>query len=90
MPAQPVMYVTHSVGMWQGSHVSVAMASSQGTSVEVCSSTVVVVGQQSVVQGTVTLDTLMYKGQTWSVAGGGQVGFGQEAVLGREEGEGFD
>lgn len=72
-PAQPVMYVTHSVGMWHGSH-----SSSQGPT---ASSAVVVSGQQSVEQGIVTLDLLMYRGQTWSGSGGGQEGFGQEAVF---------
>lgn len=70
VPAQPVTYVTHSVGMRHGSHVAQGPAAAR---------TVRVVGQQSVAQGTVTLETLMYRGQTWFVVGRGQVGVRQEA-----------
>lgn len=70
-PGQPVVYVIHSVGMWQGSHVAHGPLDTV---------VVGVVGQQSVEHGTVVLDTLMYNGHTWSVAGGGQESVGQEAA----------
>lgn len=71
VPAQPVVYVTHSVGTGQLAHVGHAPVDTYD---------VAVVGQQSVAHGTVTLDTRMYSGQMTSVGGGAHDSVGQVAV----------
>lgn len=73
----------HSVGMRQASHVGQASGPTDGTYA------VGVAGQQSVVHGTVVLDTLMYMGQIRSVGGAGQASGGQ-AAGGRERAGGVD
>jgi hypothetical protein len=55
VPIHPVVYVIHSVGIRHGSQVEHGPAASY---------VVLVFGQQSVAQGTVIIDTLMYKGHT--------------------------
>ena len=75
VPAHPVVYVIHSVGIRHGSHVG------QGWVPVAATYAVGVRGQQSVAHGTVVLDTLMYMGHIRSVAGGGHDRVGQLAVF---------
>ncbi len=69
---QPVVYVIHSVGIRQGSHVGQGAPTVKAVGV---------VGQQSVLHGTVVLDTLMYIGQIKSDPGVEHESVGQAAFV---------
>jgi len=73
VPGHPVVYVIHSVGTRHGLQLGHGPMGSY---------TVLVVGQQSLAHGTVTLDTFMIRGQTWVVGGGAQERVGQVASKG--------